>query len=81
MDLRDVHLMLTCSFFIGKGAFEMAFVQNDVENDGPGNEVHAGDSCMLELCSQLHCDLCELSCWIHNCHFAVSLLLSAVDIQ
>lgn len=48
-------------FFQGKGAFEMAFVRTEIENNVPGNERHASAGYMLELRSQLHCDLCEFS--------------------
>lgn len=45
-------------FLSGKGAFEMAFVQSDVENNREGNYDRV-NGIVMELCSLLHFDLCE----------------------
>jgi hypothetical protein len=43
-------------FMSGKGAFEMAFIKSELENNREGNEVRP-EGFMLELRSVLHCDL------------------------
>jgi hypothetical protein len=43
-------------FLSGKGAFEMAFIRSEMENNREGNEARSGGF-MLELRCTLHCDL------------------------